>query len=201
MEQISLTGKKKRVLRYRKDRDVSEHRIYHELVDRKGNPVWIRNDVASRQSILEFNFYRCDYLPYNLHFRGTRFYRTWSNMKQRCLNKTNRAYEWYGGKGIKICPDWLHFSCFYDDMFSEYEDHLEIDRIDNSKGYSRENCRWVTNEQQANNTSRNRNITINGVTKNICQWGKENGIKPNTITTRIVKYGWTEERAVSTPVT
>ena len=81
----------------------------------------------------------------------TREYGIWSKMKNRCSNVKDKNYHNYGGRGIKVCARWQNsFENFYADM-GPSEKHLSIDRIDNDKGYSKDNCRWATMIQQANN--------------------------------------------------
>jgi hypothetical protein len=78
-------------------------------------------------------------------------YKTWCAMWQRCLNNNNPAYYRYGGRGITICKRWLKFENFLMDMGRKPTPRHSIDRINNDKGYSPNNCRWATVKQQANN--------------------------------------------------
>lgn len=74
---------------------------------------------------------------------GTNIYKIWAGMMSRCYNPKVKIYEYYGGRGITVCQKWHNFSGFYEDM-GDRPDKLQLDRIDNSKGYSKENCRWIT---------------------------------------------------------
>ena len=88
---------------------------------------------------------------------GTRLYRIWKKMKSRCSNPNDPDYQqYYGSRGITVCPEWLNdFQAFYDWAMSHgYSDELSIDRIDNEKGYSSDNCRWATAEEQRHNQRR-----------------------------------------------
>lgn len=117
---------------------------------------------------------------------GTRLYMIWSGMRQRCSNPHTEHYNRYGGRGIKVCPEWEDFSAFEDWAYSHgYREYLSIDRIDNNGPYSPENCRWVTQIEQHQNTSKTVLLTIGGETKSIAAWARESGIDGSTIKRRL----------------
>lgn len=119
-----------------------------------------------------------------------RIYSIYHCMKKRCYNKKNQDYPNYGGRGIKVCDEWLRdFQNFREwAMKSGYAENLTIDRIDNDKGYSPENCRWVTNAEQQNNRKNNHFLTYDGKTQSMAQWARELGINYSTLRTHINKY-------------
>lgn len=81
----------------------------------------------------------------------TRLYRIWCNIKTRCYNPNAENYNFYGGKGVTVCDEWLHdFQTFYDlAMTSGYADNLTIDRKDSDLNYCPENCEWITQSENA----------------------------------------------------
>ena len=96
----------------------------------------------------------------------------WSNMKMRCINTKNKDYGGYGGRGITVSNTWINsFEDFYRDVIKGYKEGLELDRIDNDKGYSKENCRWVTPQQNSMNKRSRKNSSSKY--KGVC-WNKSN---------------------------
>lgn len=130
--------------------------------------------------------------------RISKTYRVWSRMKERCLNPKHDNYEYYGGKGIKICDRWLEsFENFRADM-GEIPEGMTIERKDRDKDYCPENCIWATNIEQQNNRSNNLRLEYNGKTQTAAQWGRELGIPLLRISSRI-RLGWTVQEALTTP--
>lgn len=126
-------------------------------------------------------------------------YYIWHSMVNRATNPLCKAFPNYGGRGITVCDEWLDFSRFLADM-GERQEGLTLERIDNNLGYSKENCRWATRAEQARNRRSNRMITHNGVTKLFSDWARDAGIRHTTLRARLDEYGWTFERALTTPV-
>jgi hypothetical protein len=119
-------------------------------------------------------------------------------MKQRCLNPNNQSFSKYGGRGIVLDPRWESFTEFLADM-GERPEGTSIDRIDNTKGYSKDNCRWATRKQQQRNRSANTVWTLDGVSRCVTEWAEVVGCKPHTLFERVNRHGWSIERALTTP--
>jgi hypothetical protein len=96
----------------------------------------------------------------------SRTYKSWQAMKGRCYREKNNKFHSYGAKGVTVCDEWMDFRNFLRDM-GERPDGASIDRIDNSKGYFKENCRWAIPELQSRNRGihKNNNSGISGVHK------------------------------------
>lgn len=127
---------------------------------------------------------------YKHGYYGTHTYKCWSEMVYRC-KKSGKKY-WFE-KGIVVCDRWKKFKNFLEDM-GEGAKNLSIDRIDNSKGYCKENCRWATSTQQARN--RGNNKILNG--KTLSEWSEILGVKRSTLAQRYYVYGWSVDKVLST---
>ena len=119
--------------------------------------------------------------------KSNRFYDTWYGMLQRCTNPNHKAYKNYGGRGITVCEEWVdvaNFVAWAESTYPNIED-ATLDRINNDKGYSPENCRWVDRTTQALNRRKMKNNTSGfvGITyyKSNKKWGATIGIKNKKI--------------------
>lgn len=129
----------------------------------------------------------------------------WDGMITRCYRATDPGFKNYGGRGITVCDEWLSsFDVFYEwALKTGFNPTLSIDRKDNNKGYSPDNCRWATMAQQASNRRGNQTVQAFGVIKTIAEWWRDSRCvvpRYETIRQRILKYGWAVEDAITTPV-
>ena len=105
------------------------------------------------------------------------------NMIKRCYRPSDKRYEQYGGRGIKICDKWLndHTVFFNWAIANGYSHGLTIERIDNNGDYCPENCKFIPMSQQQNNTQKSRFLTWNGECKTVSDWARKLNVKPNII--------------------
>lgn len=128
----------------------------------------------------------------------------WAMLKNRCLNKRNKDFLRYGGRGICVCDRWLKFENFRDDMYENYKNHVKefgekettIDRIDNNGNYEKDNCKFSTNKEQANNRRNTIYLIYNREKKTLSQWAKTIGVSRVALWTRLNKYNWPLEKAL-----
>jgi|ERR1700759_4551745 len=123
-------------------------------------------------------------------YKNSSEYVTWISMKTRCLNPNDDHWPNYGGRGIEICKEWENdFLSFKTDM-GHRPKNCSLDRIDNSKGYSKENCRWASHRQQCENKRTNVTLELNGIVKTKTQWARDYGIPYSSFSRLIKKTGW-----------
>jgi hypothetical protein len=167
--------------------------------------------------VVGHNLYRmkephCGCLSFELRGRAHRThgmsdrveYNSWTNMKMRCYNPNDAAYDDYGGRGIRVCDRWRFgedgksgFECFLEDMGPKPPDKRGIDRYpDNDGSYEPGNCRWATYAEQSLNVRANVNLTFNGKTQCISQWAKEIGMSKEGLWGRI-NAGYSVEEALT----
>lgn len=123
------------------------------------------------------------------------------SMYCRCYYPTTNGYQRYGGRGIKMCDEWINNpKSFYDWAINNgYKDGLSIDRIDVDGNYEPNNCRWVTKEVQDNNRRNNRKIIYKNETKTLSQWARKYNISITTLGDRL-RAGMTIDEALNKPI-
>lgn len=139
-----------------------------------------------------------EYRPMNVKHGefGTRLYGIWGKMLARCRDENDLLY---GGRGIKVCEDWLEYTNFSKwAKQNGYDDNLTIDRKENNGNYEPSNCRWTNAKQQANNRRSNRMVSYLGITKTLQQWADELDIKTATLRYRL--NNWPIDKAMSREV-
>lgn len=132
---------------------------------------------------------------------GTRLYNIWLGIRDRTKREANQNYYRYGGRGIDIYPPWrdnfLEFKSWSDE--NGYDDTLTIDRIDNDRGYYPDNCRWTDYLTQANNTSKNLYIILDGEKHTLSEWCRIKNVDYSMVRGRI-KRGWEKDMWFIPPV-
>lgn len=131
----------------------------------------------------------------------TSLHKIWDGIKTRCYNKNNRAYKWYGAKGIHMCDEWKNSYENFSQWAKEngYSPGLTIERIDNNCDYCPSNCIWIPLREQGINKSTTKYIEYKGIVKTISDWARCSGINPGTFRDRL-RRGWSIEEALNTPV-
>lgn len=138
--------------------------------------------------------------PIHHGMSDTRLYRCYHGMITRCYNPHNEnERKHYYDRGITVCDEWLNDNKTFFDwaLANGYADNLTIDRIDNDKGYSPENCRWISHYKQQLNKSGTIRVNYKGKTQSIPEWIKELNLQVSrkTINSRLIDLGWNVEDA------
>jgi len=131
-----------------------------------------------------------------------RLYSIWRGMKIRCYSKKNKDYEKYGGRGILMSLGWYEsYDEFYEwSVNNGYKENLSIDRKENSKGYTPNNCRWVDKWTQTNNRDITLTMTYQGMTRNLYWWSDQIGVSYDTLVKRKQRYKWCDAKCIETPL-
>ncbi len=125
-------------------------------------------------------------------------YKTWMSMHERCANPTSPAFRHYGGRGIKVCERWASFENFLADM-GRRPPGLQIERIDNDRGYSPENCKWATRTENTRNRRVARMVTLDGKRIHIFEACDRLGMSRKTVLAKI-RRGLSPDEAIRAPV-
>lgn len=137
---------------------------------------------------------------YAIEYMKLRLINIWENMRQRCYNPKSARYLRYGGRGIKICDEWINKNGKNNFILwglnNGYKPDLSIERIDINKNYCPENCRWIKLSEQNKNTKRTIFVTHNGITMCVSDWCKKLNLKSNTIYCRAKKNGGDYYKAI-----
>lgn len=143
-------------------------------------------------------------------YSHNKLYNIYHSMRSRCYNQKDKRYKTYGGRGIKVCDEWLGENGFINfanwamsvgwDESKDGRTEQSIDRIDNDKPYSPDNCKFSTSLEQAQHTTRSHLITFNGKTKTLSEWDRECGFPRGTITQRINVCKMSEADAITRPL-
>ena len=190
-----------------------------EFAYKKGNFVYLKCkcDCGKEKNVQIYNLIKgksksCGCLQKEIvskhKFSRTRFYYNWTSMKQRCSNKKNKKYNYYGSKGIRVCKRWMKFENFKDDMYQSYLEHIKkfkgrnttIERMNSKGNYELKNCKWATYKEQNNNTSSNHYLTFNNQTMTMAQWAEKVKIPYKILVSRINDSKWSTIKALTTPI-
>lgn len=127
-------------------------------------------------------------------------YRTWTNVRSRCTNPNVQNYSFYGGRGIRMHPEWVRsFAAFVSYVGPRPSDKHSIDRIDNSGDYAPGNVRWSLHKDQMRNTRRNHYLEFKGERLSCAEWAERLGTNSIALVKRI-RRGWSVEKTLTTPI-
>jgi hypothetical protein len=199
---INLEGKMIGRLQILKNTEKRNKRIYWECICTCGNVLFIDGTKIRNGETKSCGCLRIETTKKRVTTHGhthTKTYTTWINMRNRCNNPKNTGWKTYGGAGITVCERWENsFMNFLQDM-GESDGKLQLDRINTSLGYSKENCRWVTSKINNNNRTNNRIVEYKGRKLTISELSQETGINYFKLYKRIIRRKWPIEKATTTP--
>jgi hypothetical protein len=170
-----------------------------------GNRKEIANPSLIKGSTTSCGCYHSDVMRlraihgYNRVGKRHPIYDVWNAMLRRCQNSNHQSYSYYGARGITVCERWQKFSNFIDEMLPGYRRGLCIERIDNNKGYFKENCKWATRREQMLNRRTARLLAFRGETLNLSIWAERSGIPFHVLHQRLDTLGWSVKRTLTMP--
>jgi len=176
-----------------------------KILEKRGKKILCECQCGTIKEIWHGNHkktHSCGCLTKGHGMTGHPYLKTWWHMKARCFNKDNLKYNDYGGRGITVCDEWLdacNFIAYLENM-GERPDGWTMDRIDNNGNYEPGNIRWASLTTQANNKRNIKQYKFDGLELTLTGWSNQLGIKFSTLYMRIHSYGWSIDKALSTPV-
>jgi len=190
----------------------SRYRYLTVLPEKVGRAVRCRCDCGNEKLVRPPDLVHGRTISCGCRFAETRYrkadrdidhpeYFIWASMHRRCGDKRRRDYPRYGGRGITVCARWTGdggFRRFLADMGNRPAGH-SIERLDNDKEYSPQNCIWADAKQQARNQRRIKQWTYRGVTGSIAELCERFGKEPRNVRQRLTKLKWSLEAAMDTP--
>lgn len=125
-----------------------------------------------------------------LSWENKRLHKIYQGLLTRCYNENEKSYRWYGAKGIKVCNEWLDSPLKFEEwsLKNGYQDGLTIDRKDESKDYSPDNCRWITLSDNAKYKSTTRIVEVDGIERTGREWPNFLNLGTNTINKMLREY-------------
>lgn len=169
---------------------------------KKGRVYWCRCEVCGQESNYSLGelkeVHKCNhvsrygkYINWNMVWKNKRLGAIFRGMKRRCYSKNDKEYRFYGEKGIDICYEWLDDPHQFEDwaLSHGYADDLTIDRIDSGKGYSPDNCRWISQQDNSRYKSTTSLIDVDGESHTGRDWAGILGLGCNMINKYIRKHG------------
>ena len=158
------------------------HRMFHVKCSKCGWETDMKKAHIARPKVCQHKSYREKYINWTL-WKNKTLQHIFNGIKRRCYNPNDRAYRWYGAKGIKICEEWLENPKKFEEwaLGNGYENGLTIDRKDENKDYCPENCRWITMENNLKYKSTTHLIEVDGEVHTGKDWSKILNLGPNTI--------------------
>lgn len=191
-----------------KCKTLGRSRVRYMCICDCGKQVSVRADRLKNQGTRSCGCLNAERARKGLHrthgMTGMSFYRKFNSMWDRCVLESNNRYANYGGRGIKCL--WEKFDDFKSDMYDSYLLHVKefgqrnttLDRIDVNGHYSKENCRWATYKEQANNRNTSHRLQFQGNDLTTQEWSEITKIHRGTIQSRI-NMGWSIEDALTKP--